>query len=105
MPRFHAQFYNSLIINAPGNEAWPHPDTHYIRTDFKMGCDVLGDTSLVLSVKYSPAKAVPYLKGLSIFYNIYLYIKHLPIYKIFRYEIFRKIFTKIFVNEIGVFQN
>ncbi len=67
LPRFHARFYNSLIINAPRNEAWPHPDSHYIRTDFKTGYDVLGDTSLVLSVKYSPAKAVPYLKGLSIF--------------------------------------
>lgn len=39
------------------------------------------------------------------FHNIYLYIKHLPIYEIFRNEIIRKIFTKIFVNEIGVFQN
>ena len=44
MPRFHAQFYNSLIINAPGNEAWPHPDSHYIRADFKTSYDVLGDT-------------------------------------------------------------
>ena len=44
LPRFHAQFYNSLIINAPRNEAWPHPDSHYIRTDFKTGYDVLGDT-------------------------------------------------------------
>ena len=67
LPRFHAQFYNSLIINAPRNEAWPHPDSHYIRADFKTGYDVLGDTSLVLSVKYPPAKAVLYLKGLSIF--------------------------------------
>lgn len=67
LPRFHAQFYNSLIINAPRNEAWPHPDSHYIRADFKTSYDVLGDTSLVLSVKYSPAKGVPYLKGLSIF--------------------------------------
>lgn len=34
------------------------------------------------------------------FYNIYLYIKYLSIYEIFRYEIVRKIFTKIFVNVI-----
>lgn len=99
MPRFHAQFYNSLIINAPGNEAWPHPDSHYIRTDFKTGYDVLGDTSLVLSVKYSPATTVPYLKGLSIcFFIISICISNTPIiYEIIRYEIFRKIFTKIFV--------
>lgn len=32
------------------------------------------------------------------FHNIYLYIKYLSIYEIFRYEIIRKIFTKIFVN-------
>ena len=44
LPRFYAQFYNSLIINAPGNEAWPHPDSHYIRADFKTSYDVLGDT-------------------------------------------------------------
>lgn len=37
-------------------------------------------------------------KDCQYFYNIYLYIKHLPIYEIIRYEIFRKIFTKIFVN-------
>lgn len=34
------------------------------------------------------------------FHNIYLYIKHLPIYEIFRNEIFRKNLTKIFVNVI-----
>ena len=34
------------------------------------------------------------------FHNIYLYIKHLSIYEIFRYEIIRKIFTKIFVDVI-----
>ena len=45
----------------------PRLDSHESRTDFKTSYDVLGDTSLVLSVKYSPAKAVPYLKGLSIF--------------------------------------
>lgn len=75
-------------------EMRPRPDSHYIRTDFKTGYDVLGDTSLVLSVKYPPAKAVPYLKGLSIyfFHNIYLYIKYLSIYEIIRYEIIRKIF-------------
>lgn len=48
-------------------EMRPRLDSHEIRTDFKTGYDVLGDTSLVLSVKYSPAKAVPYLKRLSIF--------------------------------------
>lgn len=46
-------------------EMRPRLDSHEICTDFKTGYDVLGDTSLVLSVKYSPAKAVPYLKGLS----------------------------------------
>lgn len=91
LPRFHAQFYNSLIINAPGNEAWPHPDSYYIRTDFKTGYDVLGDTSLVLSVKYSPAKAVPYLKGLSIcFFIISIYISNTYLY------------TKFFVTKLFV---
>ena len=81
LPRFHARFYNSLIINTPGNEAWPHPDSHYIRADFKTSYDVLGDTSFVLSVKYSPAKAVPYLKGLSIcFFIISIYISNTYLY-------------------------
>lgn len=48
-------------------EMRPRLDSHEIRADFKTSCDVLGDTSLVLSVKYSPATTVPYLKGLSIF--------------------------------------
>lgn len=43
----------------------PRLDSHESRTDFKTSYDVLGDTSLVLSVKYSPATTVPYLKGLS----------------------------------------
>ena len=102
MPRFHAQFYNSLIINAPRNEAWPHPDSHYIRADFKTSCDVIGDTSFVLSVKYSPAKAVPYLKGLSIcFFIISIYISNTYLYtKLFVTKLFVKFFTKIFVNVI-----
>lgn len=83
-------------------EMRPRLDSHEIRADFKTGYDVLGDTSLVLSVKYPPAKAVPYLKGLSIyFFIISIYISNTYLYtKLFVTKLFVKFFTNIFVNVI-----